>query len=97
VFSAKPRNSSLLTAFFFLLFLLPRWWASLRVVTKLTNYMKLSKKITAGADNLANLSPYNPLVYEITKDFKPTNIKLLKKQVYNKVAEANSFEHTHLI
>jgi hypothetical protein len=38
------------------------------------NYTKLSKKFSAGADNLANLNPYNPVVRKITKDFKPTNI-----------------------
>jgi hypothetical protein len=48
----------------------PQAYAS---VIEPTNYMKLSKKIFAGAD-LANLSPYNPIVREITKDFKPTNI-----------------------
>jgi hypothetical protein len=44
-------------------------------VTEPTNYTKLSKKITIGADNLANLSPYNSVVCETTKDFKPTNIQ----------------------
>jgi hypothetical protein len=39
-----------------------------------TNYMRLSKKIIHRADNLANLSPYNPVVHEITIDFKPTYI-----------------------
>jgi hypothetical protein len=39
-----------------------------------TNYTKLSKKITRQSNNLANLSPYNPVVCEITKDFKPTHI-----------------------
>jgi hypothetical protein len=41
-------------------------------VTEPTNYTKLSKKIIHQADNLANLSPYNPIVREITTDFKPT-------------------------
>jgi hypothetical protein len=36
------------------------------------NYTKLSKKIIHRADDLANLSPYNPVVREITMDFKPT-------------------------
>jgi hypothetical protein len=49
--------------------------ASTTSVTEPTNYTKLSKKITVGADNLANLSPYNPVVHETTKDFKPTNIQ----------------------
>jgi hypothetical protein len=39
-----------------------------------TNYMKLSKKIIHRADDLANLSPYNPVVREITTNFKPTYI-----------------------
>jgi hypothetical protein len=49
----------------------PQAYAS---VTEPTNYTKLSKKISAGADNLTNLNPYNPVVREITNDFKPTNI-----------------------
>jgi hypothetical protein len=44
------------------------------VVTEPTNYTKLSKKIIHQADDLANLSPYNPVVREITTDFKPTYI-----------------------
>jgi hypothetical protein len=36
--------------------------------------MKLSKKIIHQADDLANLSPYNLVVCEITMDFKPTYI-----------------------
>jgi hypothetical protein len=43
-------------------------------LTELTNYTKLSKKIIHRADDLANLSPYNPVVREITTDFKPTYI-----------------------
>jgi hypothetical protein len=43
-------------------------------VTEPTNYTKLSKKIIHQADDLANLSPYNPVVREITTDFKPTYI-----------------------
>jgi hypothetical protein len=34
--------------------------------------MKLSKKIIYQADELTNLSPYNPVVRGITTDFKPT-------------------------
>jgi hypothetical protein len=45
------------------------------VVTEPTNYTKLRKKISTRVDNLANLSPYNPVVHEITKDFKQTNIQ----------------------
>jgi hypothetical protein len=44
----------------------------LRVVTEPTNYTKLSKKIIDQADDLTNLSSYNPVVHEITADFKPT-------------------------
>jgi hypothetical protein len=51
------------------------------IVTELTNYTKLSKKIIAGADNLANLSPYNPVVRETNKDFKPTNIQIKIVQI----------------
>jgi hypothetical protein len=47
---------------------------ALLCVTELTNYTKLSKKIIHQADDLANLSPYNPVVHEITTDFKPTYI-----------------------
>jgi hypothetical protein len=36
--------------------------------------MKLSKKIIHRADDLANLSSYNPVVREIMMDFKPTYI-----------------------
>jgi hypothetical protein len=55
--------------------------APMLAVIELTNYMKLSKKITAKADNSANLSPYNPVVRETTKDFKPTNIQTKIVQV----------------
>jgi hypothetical protein len=41
-------------------------------VTEPTNYTKLSEKIIHQADDLTNLSPYNPVVREITTDFKPT-------------------------
>jgi hypothetical protein len=41
-------------------------------ITESTNYTKLSKKIIHRADDLANLSPYNPVVHEITTNFKPT-------------------------
>jgi hypothetical protein len=43
-------------------------------VTEPTNYMRLSKKIIHRTDDLTNLSPYNPVVREITTDFKPTYI-----------------------
>jgi hypothetical protein len=44
------------------------------IVIEPTNYTRLSKKIIHRADDLANLSPYNPVVREITTDFKPTYI-----------------------
>jgi hypothetical protein len=43
-------------------------------VTESTNYTKLSKKIIHRVDALTNLSQYNPVVREITMDFKPTYI-----------------------
>jgi hypothetical protein len=46
----------------------------MQAVTEPTNYTKLSKKIIHRADDLANLSPYNPVVREITMNFKPTYI-----------------------
>jgi TATA-binding protein-associated factor Taf7 len=51
------------------------------VVIEPINYTKLSKKITTGADNLANLSPYNPIVRETTMDFNLTNIQTKIVQV----------------
>jgi hypothetical protein len=48
--------------------------APMPAVTEPTNYTKLSKKIIHQADDLANLSPYNPVVHEIMTDFKPTYI-----------------------
>jgi hypothetical protein len=48
--------------------------APMPAVTEPINYTKLSKKIIHRADDLANLSPYNPVVREITTDFKPTHI-----------------------
>ena len=47
--------------------------ALMPAVTEPTNYTKL-RKSSARADDLANLSPYNPVVREITKDFKPTRV-----------------------
>jgi hypothetical protein len=61
--------------------------------------MRLSKKIIHRADDLANLSPYNPVVREITTDFKPTYIpaKIVISLVititsYIKVRVANTSE-----
>jgi hypothetical protein len=71
-------------------------------VTELTNYTKLSKKIIHRADDLANLSPYNPVVREITMDFKPTYTptKIVISSVvtttsYIKVHVANTSEFKH--
>jgi hypothetical protein len=36
--------------------------------------MRLSRKIIQREDNLINLSPYNPVVHEISMDFKPFHI-----------------------
>jgi hypothetical protein len=49
-------------------------WQTCIVVAEPTNYTKLSKKIIHQADDLTNLSPYNPVVREFTTDFKPTYI-----------------------
>jgi hypothetical protein len=72
------------------------------IVTEPTNYTKLSKKIIHRADDLANLSPYNPVVREITTDFKPTYIpsKIVISSVvtvtsYIKVHVANTSEFKH--
>jgi hypothetical protein len=40
-------------------------------VTEPPNYTRLSRKIIQRKDNLTNLSPYNPVVREISMDFKP--------------------------
>jgi hypothetical protein len=48
--------------------------SGLGTVTELPSYTKLSKKIIQQANDLANLSPYNPVVHEITMDFKPIHI-----------------------
>jgi hypothetical protein len=64
--------------------------------------MRLSEKIIHRADDLANLSPYNPVVREITTDFKPTFIpaKIVISSVvtitsYIKVRGTNTSEFTH--
>jgi hypothetical protein len=73
-----------------------------RSVTEPTNYTKLSKKIIHQTDNLANLNPYNPIVHEITTDFKPTYIPakiVISLAVtitnYIKVHVANTSEFKH--
>jgi hypothetical protein len=43
-------------------------------VTEPPNYTRLSRKIIQREDNLTNLSPYNPIVHEISTDFKPFHI-----------------------
>jgi hypothetical protein len=43
-------------------------------VTKPPNYTRLSRKIIQQKDNLTNLSSYNPVVREISTDFKPFHI-----------------------
>jgi hypothetical protein len=43
-------------------------------VTEPPNYTRLSRKIIQRKDNLTNLSPYNPVVREISTDFKPFHI-----------------------
>jgi hypothetical protein len=48
--------------------------ALMPAVIEPTNYTRLSKKIIYRADDLANLSPYNPVVREIMTDFKLTYI-----------------------
>jgi hypothetical protein len=76
--------------------------APMPAVTESTNYMKLSKKIIHQANDLANLSLYNPVVREITMDFKPTYIPtkiVISLAVttinYIKVYVANTSEFKH--
>jgi hypothetical protein len=84
------------------------WHILLRVnreevgVTEPTNYTRLSKKIIHRADDLANLSLYNPVVREIMTDFKPTYIPakiVISSAVtitsYIKVRIANTSEFKH--
>jgi hypothetical protein len=46
----------------------------LATVTEPPNYTRLSRKIIQRKDNSINLSPYNPVVREISTDFKPFHI-----------------------
>jgi hypothetical protein len=76
--------------------------ASMLAVTEPTNYTRLSKKIIHRADDLANLSPYNPVVHEIMMDFKPTYIPakiIISSAVtitsYIKVCVTNTSEFKH--
>jgi hypothetical protein len=73
-------------------------------VTEPTNYTKLSKKIIHRADNLANLSPYNLIVREITTDFKPTytpakivisSAVTIKSYIKVSVANTSEFKHSY--
>jgi hypothetical protein len=73
-------------------------------VTEPTNYMKLSKKIIHRADDLANLSPYNPVVREITTGFKPTCIPAkivislavtITSYIKVRVADISEFKHSY--
>jgi hypothetical protein len=57
--------------------------------------MRLSKKIIHRADDLANLSPYNPVVREITTDFKPTYIPA--KIVISLAVTITSYIKIHII
>jgi hypothetical protein len=82
----------------------PPWVSFLDAVTKPTNYMRLSKKIIHRADDLTNLSLYNPVVREITTDFKPTYIpaKIVKSLAVNitnyikvHITDKSEFEHSY--
>jgi hypothetical protein len=63
-------------------------------VTEPTKYTKLSNKIIHQADDLANLSPYNPVVCEIMTDFKPTYI--LAKIVISLVVTVTNYIKVHI-
>jgi hypothetical protein len=69
-----------------------------------TNYTRLSKKITYRANDLANLSPYNPVVREITTDFKPTYIPakivislavIITSYIKVRIANTSEFKHSY--
>jgi predicted small integral membrane protein len=65
------------------------------LVTEPTNYMRLSKKIIPRADDLANLIPYNLVVYEIMTDFKPNYIPA--KIVISSAVTITSYITVHVI
>jgi hypothetical protein len=78
--------------------------APMPAVTEPTNYTKLSKKIIHRADNLANLSPYNLVVREITMDFKPTCMPAkivislavtITSYIKVRVAKTSEFKHSY--
>jgi hypothetical protein len=73
-------------------------------VAEPTNYTKLSKKIIHRADDLANLSPYNPVVRETTTDFKPTytpakiiisSAVTTTRYIKVRVANTSKFKHSY--
>jgi subtilase family serine protease len=73
-------------------------------VTEPTNYTKLNKKIIHQADDLANLSPYNPVVCEIMTDFKPTYIPAkivislavtITNYIKVHIADTSEFKHSY--
>jgi hypothetical protein len=73
-------------------------------VTEPTNYTKLSKKIIHQTDDLANLSPYNPVVHKITTDFKPTYISAkivlslavtITNYIKVHIADTSEFKHSY--
>jgi hypothetical protein len=68
--------------------------APMPAVTEPPNYTKLSKKIIQQANDLANLSPYNPVVREITTDFKPIHIPA--KIVINLAVTITSYIKVHI-
>jgi hypothetical protein len=55
----------------YLMLLIKLFWY---IVTEPPYYTRLSRKIIQWKDNLTNLSPYNPVVREISTDFKPFHI-----------------------
>jgi hypothetical protein len=66
--------------------------------------MKLSKKIIHQADDLANLNPYNPVVREITTDFKPTYVLAkiiislavtITNYIKVHIADTSEFKHSY--
>jgi hypothetical protein len=73
-------------------------------VAEPTNYTKLSKKIIHRVDDLTNLSPYNPVVREITTDFKPTYISakivissavIITSYIKIRVTNTSEFKHSY--
>jgi hypothetical protein len=74
------------------------------VVTEPTNYTRLIKKIIHRAEDLANLSPYNPVVREIMTDFKPTYIPAnivissavtITSYIKFRIANTSEFKHSY--